>query len=80
VVIDADKLLDSVLKQLKISGSTMGERLSNSKKLGLKLDDIWWVHKLRNRLVHEIDCNVSTSNAVKSIKIIKSALKTLGGI
>ena len=52
-VIEADKLLDTVLKKLTIPGSTMGERLKAIPVSQLpSIDNVWQVHKLRNHLVH----------------------------
>jgi hypothetical protein len=76
-LIEADKLLDFVLKQKKVNGETLGERLKNSQNLYSRDDynNIWTAHKLRNELVHEIDSKISdnhiknqTNNLLKSIK------------
>lgn len=79
-VMESDKLLDSALKELGIKGSTMGERLRNCGNLGLNLNDIWWAHKLRNRVAHEVGYNISATNANKVAKILKTSLKKLGAI
>lgn len=76
-LIEADKLLDFTLKQKKVKGETLGERLKSAKSLFSKDDynNIWTAHKLRNELVHEIDSKISdnhiknqTYNLLKSIK------------
>lgn len=56
-VIEADKLLDFVLKSKRVKGSTLGERLKNSKKMfkTSAYNRVWEVHKLRNRIAHEMD-------------------------
>lgn len=79
-VMESDKLLDSALKELGVNGSTMGERLRNCGNLGLNLNDIWWAHKLRNRVAHEVGYNISATNANKVVKILKTSLKKLGAI
>lgn len=52
-VIEADKLLDNVLKSLLIPGETMGERLKMAAYKYPRIKDIWPAHKIRNQLVHE---------------------------
>ncbi len=76
-VMESDKLLDKALIESKVSGLTMGERLKHIKNLGLNINDVWWVHKLRNRVAHEIGYNVPPTNAYKAVKIVKTALKKL---
>ncbi len=52
-IIEADKLLDQVLKSMLIPGETMGERLKMAAYTYPRIKDIWQAHKLRNQLVHE---------------------------
>jgi hypothetical protein len=52
-VIDADKLLDDVLRKRNFRGKTMGERLVAAQRSLSDNDAVWYAHKLRNRLVHE---------------------------
>ncbi len=58
-VIEADKLLDFVLKSKKIKGETLGDRLKHSKNLfsTSSYNKVWEVHKLRNRIAHELNFN-----------------------
>jgi len=58
-VIEADKLLDFVLKSKRVKGETLGDRLKASKNLfsTSSYNKVWEVHKLRNRLAHEMDFN-----------------------
>jgi biopolymer transport protein ExbD len=71
-LIEIDKLLDYLLKNKKVNGETLGERLKNSKNIFSKKDynEIWNAHKLRNALVHEVENQIS-------MKQIQSASKTL---
>ncbi|MFS8131103.1 MAG: hypothetical protein ACMG57_03930 [Candidatus Dojkabacteria bacterium] len=66
-VMEADKLLDYVLKSKKIKGDTLGDRLKHSKHLfsTSSYNRVWEVHKLRNRLAHEMDFNPNV-NYLKS--------------
>ncbi len=65
-LIDLDKLLDFILKSKNINGTTLGERLKNSRNIFSKEDynAVWTAHKLRNELVHEIE-NKASINAIR---------------
>lgn len=78
-LIKSDKLLDFCLKNSKVRGNTLGERLKFSKKhfSNSQYNNIWTAHKLRNKLVHEIGFSVSKSELNKCIEYLKSGIKTL---
>lgn len=77
-VIEADKLLDTVLKDLTIPGSTMGERLKAVTLSQLpSIDNVWKVHRLRNHLVHTTDFTLTENKARQAIDIYNQALKEL---
>lgn len=73
LLIETDKLLDYALQQRKIKGGTLGERLKNAKDLfdHSSYNNVWEAHKLRNRLVHEVD-------ATADAKQLKTAVTELG--
>ncbi len=73
-VIESDKLLDFSLQFKKVRGTTLGERLKNSQRLIKNLNDVWFAHKVRNRLVHELDSNVKRKEASRIVKIFKKAV------
>lgn len=53
-LIDADALIDEILKRARYQGKTMGERLKQIEPSDLDhLADLWEAHKLRNRIAHE---------------------------
>lgn len=79
-VIEADKLLDTALKESGAKGDTMGERLKNTKHIWSSNDSVWSAHKLRNRLVHEPDAIASYETARKALAGFKRALKDIGAI
>lgn len=78
-LIDADKLLDFVLKQKGYRGDTMGERLKSAKGSYSKdvYQKIWEAHKLRNKLVHELDVRVSSKELKDSIYFLKVGVESL---
>ena len=78
-LIEADKLLDNVLKQL-INGKDMGERLKNAKSI--MADDnlyhlVWEAHKLRNKVVHEVDYIIDRKEIRNAVNNLKRAWKSI---
>lgn len=79
-VINADNLLDEALKKRKFKGKTMGERLVSAQKSLSDNDGVWFGHKLRNKIVHEVDVKVSKKEVQKSLMGIRQALRDLGAL
>ncbi len=79
-VIDADKLLDDALKRSKYKGKTMGERLVSAQRDIKSNDEVWYGHKLRNRLVHENNVKLSERDVKDALIGIRGALKDLGAL
>jgi len=78
-ILNADKLVDQVLKCRGAKGKTMGERMKNTTLFSDK-NGIWEAHKLRNRIAHEPDVNVTYNDARYALRSFKKALKDLGAI
>ena len=78
-IIEADKLLDEVLKLSGFKGETMADRLKqlNPNQLS-NIDDVWQGHKIRNRIVHEPDFSLKQAEALYAIEIYEKALKEFG--
>src|SRR5262245_13452767 len=66
-VIDADKLLDDALRRSKYRGKTMGERLVAAQRDITNNDEVWFGHKLRNRLVHESNVKLNEQNVKEAL-------------
>lgn len=79
-VIDADKLLDEALKKSRYKGKTMGERLVAAQRNISSNDEVWYGHKLRNRLVHENNVQLTEKNVKEALIGIREALKDLGAL
>lgn len=79
-IIDADKLLDCVLKARKYKGKSAGERLVAAQRDIQDNDAVWYGHKLRNRLVHEHDVKLKERDVKDALLGIKRALKDLGAL
>lgn len=73
----ADKLLDHALQISGFSGQTMAERLKSAQNRLPNYQDIWYAHKLRNRIVHEIGEETQSYEIKKAIGIYRKALKDL---
>lgn len=76
-VMAADILLDKVLKRKGYKGS-LGEKLKKAAPLFSSNNDVWFAHKLRNRLAHELHAEVSSVEASKALQAFKRALQDLG--
>ncbi len=80
-VIEADGLIDSLLKRIGYKGETMFERLKSIKPVQLKsLDGLWQAHKVRNRVVHESNFKISLSRAEEVIENYEKVLEELEAI
>ena len=78
--IQADNLLDEALKKKKFKGKTMGERLVSAQKSLTDNDGAWFGHKLRNKIVHEVDIKITKKEVQKSLVGIRQALRDLGAL
>jgi hypothetical protein len=81
-VLDADKLLDLVLKSLVV-GKDLGARLKNSQKLFNSRECYqmaWEAHKLRNKIAHEINFEPTSSSCSQAVNNFKKAFRNLGYI
>ena len=76
-VIEADKLLDGVLKSIMMPGETLGERLKTAGYKYPSLRQVWGAHRLRNQLVHDSAFDLTTSQARRALRDYQAALKTL---
>ena len=80
-IIEADKLVDDILKQAGFLGDTMGERLVNiDKSQLLSLGGLWEAHKIRNKLVHDTNYFLRYAEARQAIKLYEEALRELQAI
>jgi len=78
-IIEADKLVDSLLRSAGYLGDTMGERLMNIEKGQLlSLEGLWEAHKIRNKLAHDSNYFLRYAEARRTIELYKKALEELG--
>lgn len=80
-IIEADKLVDDLLKSAGYSGDTMGDRLIGMEKGQLEsLDGLWGAHKVRNKLVHDVNYFLRYAEARKVIQAYEKVLQELEGV
>jgi hypothetical protein len=77
-VIEADKLVDNLLKKMGYVGNSMGDRLKLLEKSSFQsLDDLWKAHKIRNRIVHHAEYSITPEESRKAIEIYEKVLREL---
>lgn len=78
-VLEADKLLDHILKSYRAPGMTMADRLKSSRK---RFSDegynaAWRGHIIRNELVHNVQFELMSYNAQETIENYTKAIEEL---
>lgn len=79
-IIQADSLLDEALRKKHFKGKTMGERLVAAQRSLKDNDAAWYAHKLRNKIVHEVDVKLTQKEVQKALMGLRAALKDLGAL
>lgn len=78
-VIEADKLVDEILRLRGYEGKTMGERLTLITREQLNsIDYLWYAHKIRNRIVHQTGSNLTQAELKEALEGYQKALRELG--
>lgn len=80
VVLEADKLVDRALRERGFRGNTMGERMKSAQDSWTNANAVWTAHKLRNRVAHESNVQVSYELASRVMAAYKQALRDLRAI
>jgi len=78
-ILEADSILDDVMKRIGYAGANLGERLVNIEPSDFdSLSEVWEAHKVRNRLAHETaDFKLSKERAEEVIDLYEKGLKEL---
>lgn len=79
-ILNADKLLDQALRERKVSGETMGDRMKQLQATWSNANAVWSAHKLRNQIAHDTDVKVSYDDTRRALAAFKQALKDVGAI
>ena len=67
-VIEADKLIDDLLRRMGYQGMSMGERLKSITPQQMQsLDALWSAHKMRNMIVHDPETRLLYRDARQAI-------------
>lgn len=81
-LLEADKLVDYLLRKKQIKGSTFGERLKASEQIfsATVYNNLWEAHKLRNSLAHDVDKEIFHWQIKEAIKNYKQAIMETGAL
>ena len=80
-ILEADAVVDEALKHTSVGGSTFSDRLSQVPPGSLSsLDGLWWAHKIRNRIAHEVDYFLRYTEARQAISYYEASLRELGAL
>jgi len=78
-LIEADNALNEALRVAGFIGADLGERLKNIDESQMpNIQELWEVHKLRNRIAHETDFKLNREMAEKALTIYENTFKDLG--
>jgi hypothetical protein len=58
----------------------MADKMKKAKPIIRGYQDMWWVHKKRNALAHDITAEVNPRDADRALRILKRVLKGLKAI
>lgn len=77
-IVEADALVDTVLKARHLPGETMADRLANFRREDYKtIDRLWEAHKLRNEIAHTPGFKMTSKQAEKALFGYRDFLKEI---
>ena len=77
-VIEADSMLNDILKRMGFGGETLGERLEKLTAATLpNLEQVLEAHKIRNNIVHDPDYRLTLDEAKRVLDVYEQALRDL---
>lgn len=77
-IIEADQLLDDLLKRMAYTGESLGERLKQLDSTVLpNINKVWEAHQIRNSLIHDPDYKLSLTRAQSALEVYEEAFKCL---
>lgn len=75
-IIEADNMLDEMVRALRPSGENLGERLKSIEPSDfLTIQDAWEAHKVRNRIAHESDYQLTKRELARVIGLFKNVFE-----
>jgi hypothetical protein len=80
-LIEADAMVDNVLRDRGVDGETMAERINNCMDLPMEAaGELGFAHKFRNELVHETNPVFDVMDSERAFKAYENVLKELSVI
>ncbi|TAK95618.1 hypothetical protein EPO05_03590 [Patescibacteria group bacterium] len=77
-VLEADTVVDEILKGIGYKGANMGERLDNIDPEHLETQpELKAAHQVRNRIVYESDFQIDQKTAAETVKVFEETLHRL---
>lgn len=78
-IIEADKTFDKLLEKRGFMGESLGGKLKDMVPNDLPelYEEVWEAHKIRNRIVHEPEFEISQSEARKVVGIFERAIRKM---
>ncbi len=76
-IMEADNILDEIIKKIGIAGENLGERLKNIEPSDFEnLQSAWEAHKIRNKIAHEgMKFKISKEEAERVIGLFEKIFK-----
>ena len=75
-ILSYDKILDQILKEKKYSW-TMWEKMKKFWINFLNQNEIWFAHKMRNKIAHEINPKISEKDFLKAEKVFLREIRNI---
>lgn len=80
-IIEADALVDTALKNMRIEGEHLADRLSNLEDEDIKsMPKIWRAHRVRNDLVHTTGFVIAPQDAERTMQDYEAFLREINVI
>lgn len=77
-LIEADSLLDDILKRIGYQGESISDRLKQIDLMILpNIEQVWEVHKVRNNIIHDPDYRLTFDVAKKALAIYEKVFQDL---
>ncbi|MDP2704232.1 MAG: hypothetical protein Q8P01_03330 [bacterium] len=80
-IVEADDLVDNVLKQMNIPGEHMADRLDELNPETTKsLERLWRAHRIKNSLINVPDFEITAEEAREVLKDYKTFMEEIGAL
>ena len=78
-IIEADNILDNILKEVGYEGDTLAERLKAAGD-GEAMQEAWEAHKIRNAIAHDGEVKLTQREARRVVGLYENVFKKFGYI